>query len=138
MLKSMAKGILWIGIGIVMIAFDVLVTPVFQIPMTENFGFPVAILAIIYGVLALVSNRIAINNLDLTHAEIAEWSEKLEKVTPRIIQLSEEQWSSEAIVETVEKEFKIPQHILIKYMYAIRGYLRDAAADSEALDRRRL
>jgi len=138
MLKSMAKGILWIGIGLVMIAFDVLVTPVFQIPITDNFGFPVAVLAIIYGVLALISNHMAVNNAQLTHAEIAEWGEKLEKATPRIIQLSGEQWSSEAIVETIEQESKIPQHILIKYMYAIRGYLRDVAADGEALERRGL
>ncbi|HIA02091.1 MAG TPA: hypothetical protein EYN66_09300 [Myxococcales bacterium] len=134
----MGKGILWISIGIVMVVFDIVVTPMFSIPITADFSFPIATLAVLYGVLAIISARIAVDHAQLTEEEISEWGEGLEKATPQIISLSEEQWSSEAIAQEVEKSTQIPEVVLIKYMYAIRGYLKDVAADGSAQDRRTL
>ena len=134
----MAKGALWIGIGIVMIIFDLTVTPVFSIPIAYGWRFPIAALAILYGILAIVSARIAIHHAALSHEEIAQWGQKLEQATPRIIELSEKKWSSEAIAEAVEEESAIPQDILVKYLYAMRGYLKEAAAEAEAEERRAL
>jgi hypothetical protein len=132
----MGKGILWIGIGFVMIVFDIVVSPVFSIPITADFSFPIAALAVLYGILAIISARIAEDHAHLTEGEIAEWGDRLEKATPQIIELSEQQWSSEAIAQEVERDTDIPQGVVIKYMYAMGSYLKDVAADASAQQRR--
>jgi hypothetical protein len=135
---TMGKGFLWIGIGVVMIVFDLMFKPMFSIPITENFSFPIAALAILYGLLAIVSARAAEGFAVLTEEEIQAWGDKLEEATPQIILLSEEQWSSEAIAEEMERRTRIPHVVLVKYMYAMRSYLKDAADDAAAQDRRQL
>ncbi len=132
----MAKGILFIVIGVVMIIFDITIKPVFSIPITPGFSFPIGLLAALVGGLWVVSSRVAEFQAQLTQGEVAEWGSKLELATPRIIALSEEQLSTEYISETVAKETSIPQDILIKYMYAMRNYLNDAADKARSEKRR--
>lgn len=134
----MSKGVLLIGVGVAMVIFDLALKPVFSIPITSSFSFPVGLLAVLVGVLYLMSARIAHANANLTPSEVSTWGKKLELATPRIIALSEQQWSTGAIAKAVEKETRIPQDILIKYMYAMRRYLSDVKADSEAKERRQL
>ncbi|MFT5434261.1 MAG: hypothetical protein ACI9OJ_004974, partial [Myxococcota bacterium] len=79
----MKKGILLAVIGIAMVVFDLTIEPVFSLPITSGFKFPVGILAIIVGVLYMLSARIAYDNAELTPTELAMWGEQLELVTPR-------------------------------------------------------
>ncbi len=130
----MKKGILLIIVGFVMIVFDIAMDPVFSIPITSSFSFPIGILAMIVGGLWIVSARVAEVEARLTRAEVAMWGSQLELATPRIIALSEQQLSTEYISETVAKETEIPQDVLIKYMYAMRTYLQDAAAREQRGD----
>ncbi|MFT7621170.1 MAG: hypothetical protein ACI9WU_000331 [Myxococcota bacterium] len=124
----MKKGILMIVVGLAMIIFDLNMKPVFSIPVTSGFSFPVGILAMIVGGLWVVSSRVAEQEARLTQGEIALWGAQLEKVTPQIISLSEQSLSTEYITEKLAKETEIPQDVLIKYMYAMRNYLQDVQA----------
>jgi len=132
------KAILLIGIGVAMVVFDLTLKPVFSIPVTDGFSFPVGLLAVLVGLLYWLSARIALKNADLTPGELDKWGKPLEMATPRIIELSEQQWSTGAIVKQVEKEEGIPQTIVVKYMFAMRKYLADVRADSKAKERRQL
>lgn len=136
MVSVMRKGVLLIVIGVAMVIFDLTIEPVFSLPITASFKFPVGILAVIVGVLYVLSARIAQDSAQLTPGELAEWGKPLELATPRIIALSEQQLSTEYIAETVENETRIPQDILIKYMYALRQYVQASAEQAEAEDRR--
>lgn len=132
----MAKGYFLVGIGLAMILFDVGIEPVFSIQITAGFKFPVGVLAALVGALYVISARVAQQQAQLTQAEIVLWGKQLELATPRIIALSEQQLSTAYIAETVEKEANIPQDILIKYMYALRNYLKAAASARKAEERR--
>ena len=132
----MRKGILLFVIGAAMVIFDLTIEPVFSLPITASFKFPVGILAIIVGVLYMLSARIAYDSAELTPIELAEWGKPLELATPRIIALSEQQLSTEYIAETVNSETRIPTDILIKYMYALRKYVQESAQVAEAEERR--
>ncbi len=134
----MTKGLLLIGVGVAMVIFDLALKPVFSIPITASFSFPVGLLAVLVGGLYVTSARIAVDNANLTPSEIVTWGKKLELATPRIIALSELQWSTGAIAKEIEKETRIPQDILIKYMYAMRRYLEDVKVDAEAKSRREM
>jgi hypothetical protein len=132
----MIKGFLFIGIGVVMLVFDATIEPVFRIPITSSFSFPLGFLAGLVGALWVVSARAAVVEAQLTQAEVATWGDKLERSTPRIIALSEQQCSTEYIAELVHKEAGIPEEILIKYMYAMRTYLQQSAEELRAEERR--
>lgn len=124
----MKKGVLFIIIGLVMIVFDATMEPVFSIPLTSSFDFPIGLLAMLVGVLWVVSDRMARVEAQLTQTEVATWGKQLELATPRIIALSEQQLSTQYISEKIAKETEIPQDILMKYMYAMRTYLADVTA----------
>ena len=136
----MRKGYLWIGIGVAMIVFDLTVKPIFSIPITASFKFPIAALAMLYGVLSLISARMVATHASLDSEEIKKWGQDLEAVTPQIIELSEAGKSTEEIVELLETSTRIPPDILIKYLYAMRQYLQGVAEDAridERIDSRR-
>ena len=134
----MRKGLLLVAVGVGMVIFDLTIKPVFSLPIAEGFAFPVGLLAILVGALYVMSARIAIANANLTPKELAEWGDALERATPRIIELSEQQWATGAIAKAVEKETRIPQDVLIKYMYAMRRYLEGVRADAHTKQRRTL
>ena len=128
--KIMKKGYLWIAIGVAMVVFDMAVKPIFSIPITSGFQFPIALLALLYGVLSLISARMVATHASLESDEIKQWGADLEKITPRIIELSEDGKSTEEIVELLESDTTIPADILIKYLYAMRQYLQGVAEDA--------
>ena len=138
MVLAMKKGYLWIGIGVAMIIFDIAFEPIFMLKITRGFRFPLAALALLYGVLSIVGARLAATQAELTQEEIETWGDALSKVTPRIISMSEEMLSSEVISETLEKESNIPQDIMIKYLYAMRTYLKEVQEDKRSDKRRNL
>lgn len=127
MLPQVWKGILFVVVGATMIIFDLAVEPVFSLPITSSIKFPIGLLAILVGGLYIVSHRIATDHAELTQTEVATWGQKLELATPKIIAMSEKQLSTEYIAEKLEKELKIPEEILLKYMYAMRNYLQKSA-----------
>ena len=131
----MRKGYLWIAIGVAMVVFDMTVKPIFSIPITSGFQFPIAVLALLYGVLSLISARMVATHASLDSDEIKQWGADLEKITPRIIELSEAGKSTEEIVELLESDTRIPADILIKYLYAMRQYLHGVAEDARIDDR---
>lgn len=133
----MKKGILLICVGCAMIIFDIVYEPFFSIPITTGFAFPVGALAVLVGILWVLSAKVAQEKAVLTQFEVAQWGPQLEVATPRIIALSKKQYASGFIAETIEKEMSIPQDILIKYMYAMRNYLqatKERAIEEERRD----
>ena len=134
----MKKGILLALVGLGMLAFDWTVEPVFGVQVTSSFWFPVGILAMVVGGLFFVSARMATVSAELSIDELALWGGSLEEVTPRILELSEQSLTTEYIVETLESETGIPQHILVKYMFALNQHVKAATEAERAEERRRL
>ena len=137
-MPTMKKGYLWIGIGVAMIVFDLAVKPIFSIKLTGTFKFPIAVLALLYGVLSLIVARMAASQASLNSDEIKKWGEHLEVITPEIIEMSEEGSTSEEIVSALEKTTPIPADILIKYLYGLKQYLDGQAKDSRIDERRNM
>ena len=138
MLDGMKKGYLWIGLGVVMGIIDLTIRPVFTLKVTSGFFLPLPLLAIAYGILSVISARMATRTAELTGAELDQWGEALERATPRIIALIEAKLSSQEIVETVQRETKIPEMVLIKYLFALRRHTQEAADEARSDERRKL
>jgi len=137
-MRKMRKGYLWIGIGVAMIVFDLTVKPIFSIKLTSSFQFPIAVLALLYGVLSLIGARMAASQASLSSEELRKWGDHLEAITPEIITLSEEGNTSEEIVSTLEKTTPIPADILIKYLYGLKQYLDGQSKDARIDERRKM
>ena len=132
----MKKGVTLAVVGVAMLMFDWTVQPVFGIQITSGFRFPVGVLAVIVGGLFAVSARMATLSAEITEVELTLWGAALEEATPRILELTEQSLTTEYIVETLESETGIPQHVLVKYMYALNQHVR-AATESERAEQRR-
>ena len=134
----MKKGVTLAVVGVAMLMFDWTVQPVFGIQITSGFRFPVGVLAVIVGGLFAVSARMATLSAEITEVELTLWGAALEEATPRILELTEQSLTTEYIVETLESETGIPQHVLVKYMYALNQHVRAATESERAEQRRRL
>ena len=134
----MKKGVLLTLVGLGMLVFDGTVEPVFGIQITSGFRFPVGVLAMLVGGLFAVSARLATVSAEISTHELSLWGGALEEATPRILELSEQSLTTEYIVETLEDETGIPQHVLVKYMYALNQHVRAATEAERAEERRKL
>ena len=132
----MKKGVLLLLVGLGMLIFDWTVQPVFGIQVTQGFRFPIGVLAVIVGGLFAISARMATVSAEISIDELALWGGALEEITPRILELSEQSLTTEYIVEVVEEESGIPQHLLVKYMFALNQHVQ-AAKEAEHAERRR-
>ena len=90
------------------------------------------------GGLFAVSARMASLSAEISEGEISLWGTALEEATPRILELTEESLTTEYIVETVENETGIPEHVLVKYMYALNKHVQSVKESQRAEERRRL
>jgi hypothetical protein len=132
------KGVTLFIVGLAMLIFDWTVQPVFGIQVTSGFRFPIGVLALVVGGLFAVSARMASLSAEISEGEISLWGTALEEATPRILELTEESLTTEYIVETVENETGIPEHVLVKYMYALNKHVQSVKESQRAEERRRL
>ena len=117
-------GIAFIVLAVVMFIVEQVWKPVFTLPITESFGFPVWILSAIYGALQVYIWQATQQHVPLTEAEIATWGSKLEKATPSILELVENHTKVGDIALTIEKDQGIPPEITIRYIIALGQHLQ--------------
>ena len=125
-------------VGLAMLIFDWTVQPVFGIQVTSGIRFPIGFLALLVGGLFAVSARMASVSAEMSEIELSLWGTALEEATPRILELTEQSLTTEYIVETVESETGIPQHVLVKYMFALNQHVQAVKESNRAEERRRL
>lgn len=116
------RGLLLIGIGVVMVVFDLVAEPRFTLAVSGlrlPLGIPMAILGALYW----LSARLAEPDAPLSDTEIRRWGTALEQATPRIVALADEGWASLAIAEAVAKESGIPVPVLLRYLLALRRHV---------------
>ena len=80
-------GIAFIVLAVIMFIVEQVWKPVFTLPITESFGFPVWILSAIYGALQVYIWQATQRHVPLTDAEIKQWGGQLEEATPKILEL---------------------------------------------------
>ena len=130
-------GIAFIVLAVVMFIVEQAWKPVFTLPITESFGFPVWILSAIYGALQVYIWQATQKHVPLTETEIATWGSKLEKATPSILELVQNHTKVSDIALAIEKEQGIPPEITIRYIIALGQHLQagvDYGDDSNSDD----
>jgi len=127
-------GIAFIVLAVIMFIVEQVWKPVFTLPITESFGFPVWILSAIYGALQVYIWQATQRHVPLTDAEINQWGGKLEEATPKILELFQEHTKVGQIALSVEESHGIPPEITIRYIIALGQHLQagvDYGDDSE-------
>lgn len=117
-------GIAFIVLAVLMFIVELVWKPVFTLPITKSFGFPIWILSAIYGALQVYIWQATQKHVPLTDAEISVWGDKLEKATPVILEMVQKQEKVGDVALTVEKEQGIPPEITIRYIIALGQHLQ--------------
>ena len=116
-------GIAFIILAVVMFVVELAWKPVFTLPITESFGFPVWILSAIYGAFQVYIWQATQRHVPLTNAELSTWGTKLEKATPTILDMIQGHEKVGDIALAVEKQHGIPPEITIRYIIALGQHL---------------
>ena len=117
-------GIAFIVLAVVMFVVEQAWKPVFTLPITESFGFPVWILSAIYGALQVYIWQATQKHVPLTEAEISAWGGKLEEATPTILEMVQKQEKVGDIAIAIEKQHGVPPEITIRYIIALGQHLQ--------------
>ena len=104
--------------------------PVFSLPM-GTWRFPVYSLIAIYGALQLFLWYATTERIPLTAEEISAWGEKLEEVTPLILELYSKGEHSRDIATVVEAKHAIPPEITLRYIIELAKHLKSEQSDGE-------
>ena len=126
-------GIVSIVLGVAMFVTELAWQPVFTLPISDGFGFPVWILALIYGALQLYIWQATQQRLPLTHEEVVIWGPRLEEATPTMLEMYQGEHKVSEIADRVEKSYGIPPEITLRYIIALAKHLK-AGIDTEDME----
>lgn len=91
-------------------------------------------LALIYGVLLILKDRIIQQRVELSQEELTRFGDKLSEATPLIVELLKKGRHVSVIAKQVKKSLGIPEDITLKYIIALGKY-QDGRTGRERLDR---
>jgi hypothetical protein len=117
-------GLFFIVLAVVMFVVEQVWKPVFTLPITESFGFPVWVLSAIYGALQVYIWQATQKHVPLTNAEVAAWGPRLEEATPTILEMYQDDQKVGDIATSVEKKHGIPPEITIRYIIALGQHMQ--------------
>lgn len=125
----MKKGIAWIVVGLAVIIFD-RVYPTFIVNLW-GLKFDLGILAVLYGILQIIADRITMSKMTLTDAEVAEYGSTLEKVTPKILEMFNRRYKVKEIADSLQRTDGLPKDVTLRYIIALlRQIQQNQAAES--------
>ncbi|MCA9522776.1 MAG: hypothetical protein KC609_17500 [Myxococcales bacterium] len=113
----MKKGIVWIVVGLAVMIFDRLY-PTFIVNLW-GLRFDLGILAVLYGVLQIIADRITMSKMTLTDAEVAEYGSTLEKVTPKILEMFNRRYKVKEIADSLQRTDGLPKDVTLRYIIAL-------------------
>lgn len=124
-------GIFFIVLAVVMFAVEQAWKPVFSLPITDSFRFPVWVLSAVYGALQVYIWQATQRHIPLSDAEIATWGTKLEEATPTILEMVQSQQKVSDIARETEKSHGVPPEITIRYIIALGQHLQASMDNGE-------
>jgi hypothetical protein len=116
-------GITFMSLAVAMFAVELAWKPIFTLPITEDFGFPIWVLSLIYGALQYYIWQGTQQRLPLTNAELKVWGSRLERATPAILEMYQASETVGAIAQKVEETYGLPQEITLRYIIALGQHL---------------
>ena len=111
------------GAALVMGTFDMLVKPLFRVGVFDWFVLPLWIPCAIYAGLQYFIWAQTEAGLTLEDAELDEWGETLEKLTPEIMDALKQGDGVATIADNVQRDHGVPTHITLRYVVALGRHL---------------
>ncbi|MEE2780307.1 MAG: hypothetical protein VYE15_07280 [Myxococcota bacterium] len=111
------------GAALVMGSFDMLVHPFFRVDLLGWFVLPLWIPCAIYAGLQYFIWAQTEAGLTLGDAELEEWGEMLEKLTPEIMEALKRGDAVATIADSVQEDHGVPNHITLRYVVALGRHL---------------